>query len=101
MEPGTALRWEQSCGGGYGDPLERDPQAVLRDWLDEFVTTEGALADYGVVIEPAAHAVDVEATAARREAMRAANARANAHGGPPRGSSTPLEGPANAGVAKR
>ena len=25
--------WEQSCGGGYGDPLERDPAAVLRDWL--------------------------------------------------------------------
>ena len=30
--------WEQACGGGYGDPLERDPEAVLRDYLDEFIT---------------------------------------------------------------
>jgi N-methylhydantoinase B len=84
MEPGTSLRWEQSCGGGYGDPLERDPQAVLRDWLDEFVTTEGALDDYGVVIDPAAHAVDVDATAARRRAMRAGDgggAGGNGNGG--------------------
>lgn len=66
MEPGSGLRWEQSCGGGYGDPDGRDPEAVLRDWLDEYVTLEQAAADYGVVIDVDGRRVDVEATAARR-----------------------------------
>ena len=81
MEPGSSLLWEQSCGGGYGDPLERDPQAVLRDWLDEFVTLEAALEDYGVAIDAAARAVDGAATAARRTAMRAANTGTGGEGG--------------------
>ena len=81
MEPGASLLWEQSCGGGYGDPIERDPQAVLRDWLDEFVTTEGALEDYGVVIDAAARTVDLEATATRRTAMRSAPGGEHANGG--------------------
>ena len=36
-------------GGGWGDPLERDPQAVLRDVRNEFVSVEAAREDYGVV----------------------------------------------------
>jgi N-methylhydantoinase B len=47
-------------GGGYGDPLERDPAAVLSDLLDGYVSLEQARADYGVVI--ATKAVDSEAT---------------------------------------
>jgi N-methylhydantoinase B/oxoprolinase/acetone carboxylase alpha subunit len=62
MEPGSALRWEQACGGGYGDPLERDPELVLRDWLDEFITADMARDDYGVVIDVSAEAVDADAT---------------------------------------
>ncbi len=38
--------------GGYGDPLERDPDAVLSDVLDGFTTVELAERDYGVVIDP-------------------------------------------------
>ncbi len=38
------------CGGGYGDPRERDPALVLEDVLDGYLTREQALADYGVVI---------------------------------------------------
>jgi N-methylhydantoinase B len=38
------------CGGGYGDPLERDPAAVLGDVLDDFVSAQEAMSDYGVVI---------------------------------------------------
>ena len=41
-------------GGGYGDPLERDPAAVLRDVLDGYLTVEQATDDYGVVIEAGA-----------------------------------------------
>lgn len=38
------------AGGGYGNPLERDPEAVLEDVLDQLITRETAYSDYGVVI---------------------------------------------------
>ncbi len=62
MEPGEQLRWEQSCGGGYGDPFEREPEAVLRDFLDGFITEEMAADGYGVVLDLAAEQVDAAAT---------------------------------------
>ena len=37
-------------GGGYGNPLEREPESVLQDVLDELITAEIARNDYGVVI---------------------------------------------------
>jgi N-methylhydantoinase B len=55
-------------GGGVGDPLERDPAAVLKDVINEFVTIEGARANYGVVIDPDSLTVDLEATRALRAA---------------------------------
>jgi N-methylhydantoinase B/oxoprolinase/acetone carboxylase alpha subunit len=71
MEAGSTLVWEQACGGGYGDPLERDPQAVLRDYRDEFITVEMARDDYGVVIDAVSEAVDQAATSAMRDERRA------------------------------
>jgi N-methylhydantoinase B len=57
-------------GGGWGDPLDRDPQAVLDDVWDEYVSIEGAEHEYGVVItgslEAMDLAVDAEATAQLR-----------------------------------
>jgi N-methylhydantoinase B len=38
-------------GGGYGDPFERDPAAVLEDVLDEKVSRLRAQIDYGVAID--------------------------------------------------
>jgi len=38
-------------GGGYGDPLRRNPELVLRDVEDGFISIRGAREDYGVVIE--------------------------------------------------
>lgn len=38
-------------GGGYGDPLERDPEQVLEDVIDEYVSVKRAALDYGVVIK--------------------------------------------------
>jgi N-methylhydantoinase B len=41
---------EASAGGGWGDPLKRDPSLVLRDVRDGIVSVQSALSDYGVVI---------------------------------------------------
>ncbi|TXL85812.1 hydantoinase B/oxoprolinase family protein [Streptomyces sp. IB2014 016-6] len=56
-------------GGGYGDPLLRDPRLVARDVRDGYVTDHAASAVYGVVL--AAGAVDTDATEHTRKAMRA------------------------------
>jgi 5-oxoprolinase (ATP-hydrolysing) len=61
--------------GGYGDPLERDPELVRSDVLDELTTMELAERDYGVVLEPDTLEVDAPATAELR-ARRAAAVRA-------------------------
>ena len=60
---------ELGGGGGWGDPLERDPAAVLEDVLDEYVSLEGARRDYGVVIDARTLRVDGEATTRLRERM--------------------------------
>ncbi len=36
------VMYDYGGGGGWGDPLDRDPQAVLDDVLDEYVSVEGA-----------------------------------------------------------
>ena len=60
---------ESGGGGGYGDPLERDPEAVRADVREGFVSAERAREGYGVVLD-AAGEVDEGATAAAREALR-------------------------------
>jgi N-methylhydantoinase B len=57
-------------GGGWGDPFQRDPSLVLDDVLAGFVTVEGALRDYGVVLDAAAERVDAAATQRYRAAKR-------------------------------
>jgi N-methylhydantoinase B len=62
-------------GGGYGDPLERDPMAVREDVADGYVSIDRARKDYGVVVlevdaELAEYEVDAEATVAERERIR-------------------------------
>lgn len=48
--------------GGYGNPLERDPESVLRDVSQGLVSVRAALAEYGVVIDRARRIVDEEVT---------------------------------------
>lgn len=59
-------------GGGYGPPLERAPEHVLRDWRDEIIS-EATMRDvYGVVAANDGKSVDADATAALRGTMMAA-----------------------------
>ena len=67
---GDVLRITIPSGGGYGDPLERDPGAVLDDVLDELVPIDDARVHYGVVIDPSSMTVDEDATHALREEKR-------------------------------
>ena len=68
---GSVIRIESPCGAGYGDPLDRTPQAVRDDVLDDFTTVELALADYGVVFhDPVSLELDLAATAAERTRRR-------------------------------
>lgn len=57
-------------GGGYGDPIDRDPALVLRDVVNGLVTPEHAAKTYGVVVTGEPLRVDDEATAQQREAIR-------------------------------
>ena len=70
FEYGDVVSFQQPGAGGYGPPWGRDPQAVLRDVLEDYVSIEGARRDYGVVIDPATLTVDEPATTAARDAMR-------------------------------
>jgi len=71
ISAGVVLRHEQAGGGGYGDPLTRDPQAVLADVLDQKVSPEFARAQFGVALDVAGLAVDEAATTALRKSMAA------------------------------
>jgi 5-oxoprolinase (ATP-hydrolysing) len=64
LAAGDTLQITVPSGGGYGDPLDRDPDLVLSDVLDEFTTRDLAERDYGVVLtgEGLGLAVDHAAT---------------------------------------
>ena len=50
LKPGDEITFISNGGGGYGNPLERDPKLVLEDVIDEFITLEKARNTYGVAI---------------------------------------------------
>ena len=56
-------------GGGWGDPLERDPALVRNDVLEELISREAALEHYGVVLRDDL-TLDETATQQRRERLR-------------------------------
>ena len=72
MSEGDVVEVATGGGGGYGDPLDRDPDRVLSDVENGYISRESAKSQYGVVIEgePGDQSVDEEATAARREDVR-------------------------------
>jgi N-methylhydantoinase B len=56
-------------GGGYGKAHNRDPRLVLEDVLEEKVSLESALLDYGVTIDPNELEIDTEDTRKQRLKM--------------------------------
>lgn len=68
VEAGDQLHFITWGGGGWGDPLDREPALVAREIVQGLVTPQGARA-YGVVAD-AAGVVDEAATAALRETLR-------------------------------
>jgi len=70
LHRGQVLAYSFQGGGGYGDPLRRDPAHVARDVHNGFVTPHWASALYGVVLRDDG-TVDQDATRARRRAIRA------------------------------
>ncbi len=78
LEPGEWIRGVEAGGGGYGDPLEREPEAVLGDVLEGWVTPRAAREVYGVVLVEqggegggvASYTIDPPATEALRAQLR-------------------------------
>jgi N-methylhydantoinase B len=62
LEQGDLIRFETCGGGGWGDPLTRDPERVRQDVARGFVTVRGALSDCGVALDPVTLDVDKTAT---------------------------------------
>jgi N-methylhydantoinase B len=83
LRAGDVYRAVSMGGGGYGDPLDRDPLHVARDVERSLVTPEWAARTWGVVLTPAG-AVDPVATAAARAELRDERRRA--------ASAAPLDG---------
>ncbi|MGY1653190.1 hydantoinase B/oxoprolinase family protein [Geodermatophilus sp. SYSU D01119] len=71
LPAGTVVRIRTTGGGGWGDPLERPVEEVLRDVAWRKVSVAGARADYGVVVREDGSA-DEAATDALRAELRAA-----------------------------
>ncbi|MFZ0850236.1 MAG: hydantoinase B/oxoprolinase family protein [Hyphomicrobiaceae bacterium] len=70
VDAGDIIMVRSAGGGGYGDPLERDPQRVATDLREGYISAAQAHQLYGLVLDKA-DAVDKAATAAWRERLRA------------------------------
>jgi len=71
--PEDLLLMESSGGGGFGDPLERDPAQVVADVAEGYVTRGAAESTYGVVWD--GDSVNAGETVGRRASMVAARSR--------------------------
>jgi len=68
--PGERYEYRYGGGGGWGDPLERDPQEVLDDVLDEYVSVAAARRDYGVVLSGSLENLDLAVDWSATETLR-------------------------------
>ncbi|MFN0154931.1 MAG: hydantoinase B/oxoprolinase family protein [Gaiella sp.] len=69
IEAGDVYVHRMAGGGGWGDPLDREPEAVAADVRDGKVSVEAAFALYGVVVSPEGK-IDRAASAAHRDERR-------------------------------
>ncbi len=70
LDAGDTLEIKTPIGGGYGSPIERDPELVLKDVLDDYITVEKAEEQYGVVVDVRKKAIDHDATVKQRRHLR-------------------------------
>lgn len=92
LPAGSTVFHQSGAGGGWGHPLDRDPDLVLADWLDELVSFDGARRDYGVVIDAEKQRVDARATADLRATLRRPPGRGEpSRGQPPPRPHTPVD----------
>ena len=69
LRKGDTARLITGVGGGYGDPLTRNPKLVQEDVRDEYFSNEKASGIYGVVIDPSTGDVDQAATQILRHSL--------------------------------
>lgn len=69
IEKGDIFVARTPGGGGYGNPLERDPKKVLKDVVNGLVSISSARKDYGVVINSETEEINWEATKKLREKL--------------------------------
>ncbi len=67
MAPGEVLANCSGGGGGWGDPFLRDPDKVLDDVCNAYISVASARDDYGVVIDPDTMQLDQPATQLLRQ----------------------------------
>jgi N-methylhydantoinase B len=72
IRPGEACEARNPGGGGWGDPLRREPARVSEDLRNGFVSVARAREIYGVIVTADGFSVDAAATARQREALRSA-----------------------------
>ena len=70
MRRGDVIRFCQSSGGGYGDPLARDARQVARDVRDDLVSARAARELYGVAVDPDTYDVNDRETTQLRDGLR-------------------------------
>ena len=84
LDRGQTVTMLTPGGSAFGDPFERDAEAVRRDVELGFVTREGARRDYGVVLSPDGLEIDAEATRTARLSRERANVGTDFDFGPER-----------------
>ena len=70
LRQGDLVRLVTSGGGGYGDPLERDPELVRSDAMKGLITVRHAEEIYGVILEGPSLSVDKKRTKIMHEQLR-------------------------------
>lgn len=72
LPAGTRVVYHMAGGGGWGSPLKRQPERVVEDVIQGYVTPQRAREDYGVVLTEDASGFDAHATEQLRVEMTAA-----------------------------
>ena len=70
FEAGESYFFLSSGGGGWGNPLDRPPEKVLEDVLNEYISVKDAERAYGVAIDPKELTIDYEATKKLRDDLK-------------------------------